>query len=249
MNTTYVFLAILIISLISFIGALTVALAEPRLKRLLIFLVSFSAGALLGDTFLHLLPETIEEFGFTTASALYLIVGILIFFIIEKFLHWQHCHEVGCEHHHRNPALAPINLIGDAFHNLLDGIIIAGSFLAGPAVGLATTIAVALHEIPQEIGDFGILLHSGLSRARALFLNFISALFAFLGAGLFFLLASQLEAINQVILPLTAGGFLYIALADLVPELHRERTLSRSALQLASLVLGIAVMFLLLGLE
>ena len=240
-------LAVLAISLISLIGVFTLSLQTARLKKILIFLVSFSAGALIGDTFIHLLPEINDQFGFSTQISLYIILGIILFFILEKFLHWHHCHHPeSCSDHPKN--LATINLVGDAFHNFIDGAVIAGSFLAGPVIGFSTAIAVALHEIPQEIGDFGILLHAGLTRTRALFLNFISALFAFLGAIAVFL-TSNSENLMPFILSLTAGGFIYIALADLIPELHKENAPAKSILQLITFLLGIAVMLSLTSLK
>ncbi|PIR04910.1 MAG: ZIP family metal transporter [Candidatus Liptonbacteria bacterium CG11_big_fil_rev_8_21_14_0_20_35_14] len=245
MNAIYnILLAVFIISLISLIGVFTISLAQKELKKILLFLVSFSAGALLGDAFLHLIPEIAETQGLNTATTISLIGGILLFFILEKFLNWQHCHEPVCVGH--NHSLAFINLVGDAFHNFLDGVLIAGSFMISPGLGITTTIAIALHEIPQEIGDFSILLYSGLSRAKALFFNFISALFAFAGAISFIILADSISLIETLILPITAGGFIYIALADLIPELHKETHLGKSIIQLISLILGISIMALLL---
>jgi len=241
-------IAVTAVSLISLIGLFSISLKLDRLKKILIFLVSFAAGALIGDAFIHLLPEIEEEFGFSLQVSLFIILGIIIFFILEKFLHWHHCHEPENCITHSNKNLAIINLVGDAFHNFIDGAIIAGSFLAGPIIGLSTTIAVIIHEIPQEIGDFGILLHAGLSRKKALFFNFLSALFAFLGLFIVFIF-SGIENMLSFVLPLTAGGFIYIALADLIPELHKENSTFKSIFQIITFLLGITTMSLLLLLE
>jgi len=246
----YSFLAIAAVSAISLIGAFFLSVSTNRLERVLFFLVSFAAGALLGDTVFHLLPEIAAGNGFTLPVSISIITGILIFFIVEKFFHWQHCHEPACLEHHdsRRHALAATNLIGDGIHNFIDGLVIAGSFAAGPILGISTTLAVILHEIPQEIGDFAVLIHSGLSRRRALSLNILSACTAFLGGGLFFIFPNA-AATTTVIIPLTAGGFLYIALSDLIPELHHERRPFHSTLQLLGLIVGLTVMASLLLVE
>lgn len=216
------------------------------MQKLLFLLVGFAAGALLGDVFIHLLPE-ISENGFGINSAFYILSGIIAFFVLEKVVRWHHCHNSeGTCHEHKH--LATMNLVGDGFHNLIDGMIIAGSYLAGMQIGIATTIAVLLHEIPQEIGDFAVLLHSGMKKGKALLLNFASGLIALIGAGIVFALSS-LTSILTFIVPFTAGGFLYIAVADLLPELHKKNTVKSSIMQLFVIVLGIAVMYSLIFLE
>ncbi|MBU0461383.1 MAG: ZIP family metal transporter, partial [Nanoarchaeota archaeon] len=209
----------------------------------------------LGDAFIHIIPETIEEFGLTLSLTLYILAGILFFFCLEKFIHWRHCHKLEmCNEHDahikKNPhTLAYMNLIGDAFHNLTDGMMIAGSYLLSFPVGLATTIAVILHEIPQEIGDFGVMLHAGLTKKRAIFYNFLSALTAIVGAVAVLLMNNIFDNLAQFILPITAGGFIYIAGSDLIPEMHKEHKPLKSLLQIVAIILGIAVMMLLLLLE
>jgi len=236
-------LSVLIVSLISLIGIITLSFSNKLLKKSLLFLVSFAAGALLGDVFIHLLPEIVEELGFNLSITFGILIGILLFFILEKVLHWHHCHDQDCLVH--NKPLAAINLIGDAFHNFLDGILIAGSYLVSIPLGIATTIAVLFHEIPQEIGDFGILLHTGFSKAKALFYNFLISLTALAGAVLTFFIGPLIENFTHYIIPITAGGFIYIAASDLIPELHKETTLSKSILSIVGIILGIFVMFLL----
>ncbi len=245
----YVLLSVFIVSIISFIGVLTLSINHKKLKKFLLYLISFSAGALLGDAFLHLIPELIEEGLFTLTTSFSILGGIAIFFGLEKAIHWQHCHRSVTEDHHVH-AFAYTNLIGDALHNFLDGIIIAISFLASVPVGIATTIAVILHEIPQEIGDFSVLLHAGFSKGKALLLNFASALLAVFGALVTLLLTSKVESLQTFLIPITIGGFIYIAGSDLIPELHKESDkIGKSLLQLIAFIFGILVMAALLLLE
>jgi len=233
--------SVIIVSLISFVGILFLAFKLDTLKKFLLLLVSFSAGALIGGAFLHLLPEAVEEFGFTLNISLFFIFGIILFFIVEKFIHWHHCHDPECKHHIKS--FAYMNLVGDGVHNLIDGAVIAGAYLVSIPLGITTTIAVILHEIPQEIGDFGVLIHGGFSKARALFMNFLTALTAILGAVITLLIASKIENLTMFLIPFTAGGFIYIAAADLIPELHKETFISKSVLQLIFIILGIAIMY------
>ncbi|HLF17394.1 MAG TPA: ZIP family metal transporter [Candidatus Omnitrophota bacterium] len=248
MPALYTFLALTAVGLISLVGVFTLSLKPERLNKFLLYMVSFAVGALFGDAFLHLLPETFEEIGFNPTTSFLILLGIILFFILEKFLRWQHCH-VLTSHDHEHP-VATLNLIGDGVHNMLDGMIIASSFMVSPTIGFATTLAVIFHEIPQEIGDFGVLVHSGFSIRKALWCNFISALAAFVGAFLVFIVGPQIENLSVYVLPVTAGGFLYIAGSDLIPELHRHDVrLAASFGQLASILGGIAVMALLLLIE
>lgn len=247
----YTIISVVIISLISLIGVFVLALKGKILSNLVLILVAFSAGALLGDTFLHLFPEMAAS-GWNINTSLMLMVGILLFFVLEKFIRWQHCHDIDCpEHHPRH--LAIMNFIGDGLHNLIDGMIIAGSYLVSIPLGIATTIAVVAHEIPQEIGDFGVLIHAGLKASRALLLNFLSAIFAIAGALIVLIISSQSSTLTltftQFLIPLTAGGFIYIAASDLIPELHKETKPAKSLLQLLALLAGIGVMILLLKLK
>lgn len=243
----YTLLSVFLVSVFSLVGILTIALKQAYLKKILLFLVSFAAGALLGDVFVHLLPHLVEEGEFSHQTSLYVLMGMLIFFVMEKILHWRHCH-MSATKDHIHP-LAHMNLLGDALHNFTDGMIIAGSFLVSIPIGVATTVAVVLHEIPQEMGDFGVLLHSGMSVKRALFFNFITALTAVLGAVFILTLNMDAESVTRLIIPLVIGGFLYIASADLIPELHKDVKPLNSLIQLLSLLAGIGVMFLLLTFE
>lgn len=247
MNIVFIFISVLVISLLSLVGIAWLALGKLKLKKVLLFLVSFSAGALLGDVFLHLLPELTENPDGVSVSGFYILLGILVFLLLEKFICWRHCH-VPTSQHHLHP-VGVNNLAGDALHNFIDGMIIAGAFLVSWPVGLATSLAVILHEIPQEIGDFGVLLHAGFSKGKALFFNFISALFAFGGAALVLFLGAGSDNFINFVVALTAGGFIYIACADLIPEIHKECRPKHSFLQLAAFLAGIGIMSLLLLIE
>ena len=238
--------AVAVVSALSLVGAASLVLKERLLRHALIVLVAFAAGALLGDAFLHLLPETVEEAGELSLSASFAVLaGISAFFVLEKGLHWHHSH-IG--HQETVHPVAVTNVIGDGLHNFLDGAIIAASFAASPELGIATAIAVALHEIPQELGDFGILVHSGLKPRRALALNFLSGLTAVAGA-VVTLAFAPVEAIEQAMVPFTAGAFIYIASTDLMPEIHKEPEPVKSVIQLVAFACGVGVMAALLVLE
>lgn len=239
-------ISVFAISLISLIGIFTLSLKS---KKFLIVLIALSAGTLLGDAFIHLLPELIENNSFGTREALLILAGITGFFFLEKVIHWRHCHETLLDSGHVH-TLAYTNLIGDAIHNFLDGIIIATSYLVSIPTGIATTIAVGLHEIPQEIGDFAVLIHAGFSKKKALYVNFISALAAILGAVLTFFIGSGIENLERILIPLAIGGFIYIAGTDLIPEIHKHsEKIPFSLMQILAFIIGILVMFSLTFLE
>jgi len=240
----YIYLGVLAVSAVSLTGIFFLAFSPNFLKKITLLLVSLSTGALLGDSFLHLLPEAVAERPDSGLSLWFsLLIGIVFFFILEKIVHWRHCHiPTGAEHPHH---LGPMNLIGDAFHNFFDGLIIAGSFLVSVPLGVTTLLAVLAHEVPQEISDFGVLLYAGYTRRRALLANFLTALAAFLGATVAILLGTKIAGFTDLIVPFTAGGFIYIATADLIPELKKETAPHKSLYQLLSIVFGILVMWLL----
>ncbi len=239
MTLSYTLLSILAVSLASLGGALFLAMRESTVRRFLLLFVSFSTGALLAAVFLHLLPEITENAHESAAPFALVLGGVLFSFIIEKFIHWRHCHSLDCDEHVH--AAGTLVLIGDAVHNVVDGMLIATSYMVSVPVGLATTLAVFLHEVPQELGDFGVLLHSGYSRKRALLFNFLSALTAFIGAFLVFGLSEVAEGIEHILLPIAAGNFLYIAGADLIPELHKEMRLKSAVQQLIAMLIGIGL--------
>ena len=234
----YILLSTVIISLIAFIGVFTLSLNEKLLKRILLALVSLSAGALMGGAFIHLLPESVEKYG--SEMILYTIVGFVLFFVIEKVLFWRHCHDGKCDVH----TFRYMNLIGDAIHNLIDGLILAASFVVSLGLGVSATIAIAFHEIPQEIGDFGVLVYGGYSRRKALTLNFAVALTAVVGGVVGYFISGLVENVVGFLLPFAAGGFIYIAATDLVPEIKKEVDLKKSITTLLVFAVGIALMWL-----
>lgn len=238
-----IFVSIFAVSLVSLVGVSLLSIRHAALKRVLLHLVSFSTGAFLGNVFIHLLPEVMEHAEDVHEALLIVLGGIVLSFIVEKFIHWRHCHSLECEGHVH--VAGKMVLFGDAVHNILDGILIATAYMASIPLGVATTMAVFLHEVPQEIGDFAVLLHSGFSRKKALFYNFLSALTAFLGGALVLLLSAQVENIEHILLPVAAGNFLYIAGSDLIPELHKEARAKHAVVQLLFMLAGIGLMYIL----
>jgi zinc and cadmium transporter len=225
------------VSLISFVGVIFIGLKEKVLKQILMLLIGFSSGTLIGSAFLDLLPKALEANLGAFATFSCVIMGIMVFFAMEKFLYWRHCHEEECPVH----MFAYLNLIGDGIHNFIDGMIIAATFTSSFDLGFATTLAVIFHEIPQEIGDFGVQIYGGLSKRKALTYNFLSALTAFAGAIITYFLV-YLQDIKMYLIPFAAGGFIYIAATDLMPELHKKSKALESVVQLASILLGIGLM-------
>jgi len=243
----YSLVSVVIVSLISLVGVFTFGIKTEHLKTILLYLVSFSAGALFGDAFIHLIPEAVEETGFGLNVSIYVLFGIVSFFIIEKFLYWRHCHIPTSEEHPHT--FAYMNLFGDAIHNFIDGLIIGGSYIVSLPLGIATTLAVVFHEIPQEIGDFGVLIYGGFKKFKALVFNFLSALMAILGALVSLGLGFYMEGFTVFLIPFAAGGFIYIAGSDLIPELQKEAKPSKSALQLTAFIFGILCLLSLVFLE
>jgi len=230
--------ATIIVSVISLIGISTLSLKKEILDKILFLLVGFAAGGLIGGAFLHLLPEALEHNA--EHLFLYTLIGFTAFFIIERYFYWRHCHDGVCDIH----SFAYLNLLGDGLHNFTDGIIIAVSFGVGIRFGIITTLAIIFHEIPQEIGDFGILVYGGLSRPRALFYNFLCALTAVLGGLTGYFLSEKIVNLAHSLIPFIAGGFIYIAASDLIPELHRQKDARKSNLSLITFLLGLLFMFI-----
>jgi len=224
------------VSLIAFVGIIFIGLKENLLKRILTVLIGFASGNLLGGAFLHLLPEAAEN-DTSIVPFYFVIVGIVFFFALEKFLYWRHCHEEECPVH----LFVYLNLIGDGIHNFIDGMIIAVAYMLSFAGGLAATLAVIFHEIPQEIGDFGVLIYGGFSKKKALTYNFASAITAILGALITYYFAN-VPNITTFLVPFAAGGFIYIAATDLMPELHKKSRADISIVQLIAITSGIALM-------
>lgn len=238
-NLIFIIIACLAISLCVWIAVLFLYFKKQTLHKITLFLVSLSAGALMGGAFLHLLPEASAEI---EINKLYLIVLIafIFFFLMEKLLFWRHCHKENCSIH----TFGYMNLVGDSLHNFIDGLIIASTFLIDIKLGIATTFAIALHEIPQEIGDFGVLIHAGFEKKKALIVNYLVALTVVLGGIIGYFISFNLHEIIPYLLPFAAGGFIYIAASDLMPELRKETNLKRSISSFAIFILGIVFMFL-----
>jgi len=243
----YTLISVLIISAISLIGIFTLSIKTEKLTKGLIYTIAFSAGTLLGDAFIHLIPEAVEESGFNLLISSYILTGIGFSFVVEKIIHWRHCHHPTTKTHPH--PLTAMNLVGDSIHNFIDGIIIAASYLISIPIGIATTIAVVFHEIPQEISDFGVLIYGGYSKNKALLMNFLIALTAVIGAVITLIIGMQSESLIIFLIPFAAGNFIYIATADLIPELHKSVALKQSLLQLILFIIGILVMAALLWLE
>lgn len=243
----FTILSVSVVSLISLIGVFFVSIGLERLKFILLFLVSFSVGGLFGDALIHLIPEAFKNIDNHLLVSVFIIAGILVFFILEKFFSWRHCHLPTCSDH--SHPLAMINIFGDGLHNLLDGMVIGASYLVSPSIGFSTTLAVIIHEIPQEIGDYSILIYGGFTKHKALLMNFLSALMAIAGAIISLLIGAKIEGYSAFLTPLTAGGFIYLAGSDLIPELHKETKISRSILQFIGIISGVGVMVMLTLIE
>jgi len=243
-------LASVLVSLVSFIGI--IILVDKIYKSFIITsLIAFAAGTLIGDVFIHLLPDHIETFGYDNSTILGIILGVLIMFIVEAYLHCSHDSEeeievIANEHTHNHIGhshLGKLNTIGDAIHNLLDGIAIGASFLISPEVGIATTVAVILHEIPQELADVSVLAFSGWSKARILTVNFITALTSIFGVVLVFVLQSVDESVEKILIPLAIGQFIYIALGDLLPVIHKKAGVKKYIIEISAFIIGVLVMY------
>ncbi|TSC59395.1 MAG: zinc/iron permease [Candidatus Peregrinibacteria bacterium Greene0416_62] len=232
--------AVLIVSCISFAGIALFSLSESAIRKSLLYLVSLAAGVLFGEVFLHILPEITEKTGMTVITSIGILIGIIASFVIEKIIHWHHCHVLPSSDHHHPVGM--LTLVGDGIHNIVDGALIAGSFLVSPELGIATTIAIALHEIPQEISDYALLIYSGYSRNKALLWNFVSALASVLGAVFVLLGRDEHPEFLTLLMAFAAGNFLYIAGADLIPELHKETRLRSALIQLLLICSGIGLM-------
>jgi zinc and cadmium transporter len=238
-------LASLLISCLSFLGLVLVFVNQKLVKRFTPLLVSFAIGSLLGDAFIHLIPESFASISPRHLASWLILLGIILFFILEKFLLWHHCHDIDCHQDSRH--IVTLSLVGDTVHNFIDGALIAASFNISYTVGFTTALAVILHEIPQEIGDFGILIHHGVSVKKTVLYNFISSLGSLLGVILIYILDIDF---SLSLIPITAGGFIYLAIADLMPQLHRHHSkISSSLLQFLFLIFGIGLMSLLLFLD
>ena len=233
-----ILIACFLITLCVWIAVFLLLLKKGFFSKITLFLVSFSAGTLIGGAFLHLLPEASEMMDREKMFFIALL-AVVIFFFVEKFLHWRHCHKGDCEIH----TFGYMNLFGDSIHNFIDGLVIAGVFLLDFNLGIITTFVIALHEIPQEIGDFGVLLHAGFTKTKAVALNYLVALAVVFGGAAGYFVSFYAQNITAFLLPFAAGGFIYIAAADLMPEIKREPNLIKSLATFAVFLLGIILMY------
>lgn len=235
----YITLANILVSLISLSGFFLLAfLKEEKLNNILLFLVSLSAGALLGDVFIHILPEAVNK-GNNDNLFLIVLFSMALFFIIEKVFHWRHCHEGRCEVH----SFGYMNLLGDFIHNFIDGVLIASTFVVDIKLGVITTFAILLHELPQEMGDFAVLLYSGIKKDKVLLLNYLVSLSSVAGGIFGFYLTGLGGNIISILLPIAAGNFLYISTTDLIPEIKNEKNLKRSRIAFVWFLVGVLMMY------
>lgn len=232
----------LLVGFIGVVGAYNLIHFFTKNRSRIMILVSFAAGSMVAVSFFDLLPEAIGEHGNIMLLMEYLVLGFAAFLLIEKAFFYYHCHEENCNRH----ASVKLVMIGDSVHNFLDGIAIAASFLASPTLGVATTLAIIIHEVPQEVGDMGVLVHAGFSKGKALTFNLLSGIFAVLGGLTGFYYLNRFESFIPYILALTAGGFIYIAAADLLPEVHAESdTRTKISVHSLAVILGILALWLL----
>ncbi|MEK6914518.1 MAG: ZIP family metal transporter [Nanoarchaeota archaeon] len=237
MQTLYfILIATIINGLIAFAGASLFFINEKKLEKFLILFLSFETGALLGGVFFHFIPESLEEISIIKTTIL-TILGFIIFLSLEKFLHWHHCHTEKCHEH----TFTYLLIYGDAIHNFIDGLIIASSFIISVPVGIITSSLIIAHELPQEISDFAVLIYGGFTKKKALIYNFLSQLTAIIGGVLgYFFLSIKDQAI--FLIPISAGGFLYIAISDLIPEIFKEKDIKKIIINLIFIILGISLL-------
>ncbi len=235
----YIVIASFLISSGALIGIFSLVAKKEFLEKILLSSVSLSAGTLMGGAFFHLMPEASEKLGITNLFSIVLI-SFILFFFIEKIIHWRHCHTGECEVH----TFGYINLIGGSIHNFIDGLIIAATFLIDIKLGITTSIAIASHEIPQKIGDFCVFLYAGFEKTKALIINILVALTVVIGGIFGYFLSRNVEGLIIYLLPFAAGGFLYISTSDLIPEIRKETNLKKSLISFAFFLIGILIMYL-----
>lgn len=238
MNLLLLLVTVLVVSSVSLIGIFFITVKKIKLKKILNSLVAFASGTLLGGAFIHLLPEAYESCNCPSVFY-FVLVGIITFFTLEKILYWRHCHDNECDVH----AFTHMSIIGDSVHNFIDGIILAAAFAVSTPIGLTTALALIFHEIPQEIGDFAVMIHGGYTKKKALLFNFLSGLAALFGAIVGYFLSEQLASIIPYMLAFAAGGFIYIAGSDLIPELHKTKQIKGSIIQLTFISVGMILMW------
>lgn len=232
-----VLISVVFVSLLSFVGLFSLSLRRERLNRILNILIAFAAGSMLAAAFLDLIPEASEKMGNLAFNTV--LFGVLLFFVVEKFIHWHHCGREECD----VKPVGYLNLLGDGVHNFIDGVVIAAAYITNTKLGLVTTMVIALHEIPQEFGDFAVLLHAGFKVKKALFYNFLSATTSIVGGIVGFMFLSRIEPLVPSVVALAAGGFLYMSTADLMPELHKEKERVKMVEQTVAIIAGILLVY------
>jgi len=243
LNLIPIFTSAMLLWAVSLVGALAMVVNVERLNKVISHLVSFAVGALLGGAFLHLIPQAFSYESHVSETPIYIIVGLLLFFVLERFLHLHHEHHVDGEPARPKPVVT-MSVIGGGMHNFVDGMLVAAAYGVSFESGLVTTVAILLHQVPQEMGDFGVLVQGGLSPKRALLYNFASGTGAVIGAVFSIMIGGIAEQYSPMLLALTAGAFIYIAASDLIPELHRAPGRKAALQQLVLIVAGVAVMML-----
>lgn len=238
----YILVFTLLGSLVSLVGGVLLIFSKRLASRAAHLISAFAAGAFLGAVFFDLLPEAAETAGEDVNIFAWTFAGIIAFYLLERTIHWFHHHPKAEDHAH--DATVPLIILGDTIHNFVDGIVIAATFMTDIRLGMVTTLAVAAHEIPQEIGDFGVLLQKGLSRGKTLVVNVLSAVAALVGAVLTYYVGGQIEGVLPIFLALTAGFFIYIATSDLIPEIHHNHAKNFAAVETLLLFAGAGVVWL-----
>jgi len=236
---TWIIGSSLLMSTIALVGSVTLLLKKSTLDRIILPLVSFAAGSLIGGAFFHMIPAGITEMGNTTTFYCWILAGFTVFMALEQLLHWHHCHRAGAD---CKKPLTYLILIGDGLHNFIGGLAIAGTFLIDIRLGIMTWLAAAAHEIPQELGDFGVLIHGGWSKGKALFFNVLSALTFLLGGLVAYTVSFNINI--AFLIPFAAGNFIYIAASDLVPEISKHENLKENAVNLMAFVFGVGLMLI-----
>jgi len=235
----YILIASFLIASGALVGIIALAVRKELIEKILLSLVSLSAGTLMGGAFFHLMPEAAEKLEIT--KLLYIVLfSFILFFFIEKIIHWHHHHTAECEIH----TFGYINIVGSSIHNFIDGLIIAATFLVDVRLGITTSVAIVSHEIPQKIGDFCIFLYAGFEKRKAIIINILVALTIVIGGVLGYFLSQSISGLITYLLPFAAGGFLYISTSDLIPEIKKEKDLKKSLVSFVFFLIGIAIMYL-----
>ncbi len=247
-SVIYTLLSVVLVSLVSFIGALTLFLNREKVQSLLTMFLGLSVGTLLGASILHLLPQALEKNGdYNNNVGILILLGVIVFFALDNLIHWHHSHHFSTT---EKPNVAFLNVFGDGLHNFMDGLIIAGSYMISIPLGITTTIAVIIHEIPQELADFGVLIYSGMKTGRALLLNFYSAAIAIVGAIIGLVFGAESDVFLKLILPFGTGAFIYIGCSNLIPELMGKKIALKNRLSnMLFICIGLVIMYLLVFLE